>query len=100
MTGDYENRNINESTAGAQAVNPSTGIPESGMPAGGPGDLAERAQDEAGEKREEPQDPFGAGIDARASGTALTDNPYPAESEEGRTWQDGWNHRSSIESDV
>lgn len=102
MIGDegYENRDINEATAGAQAVNPSMGVPESGMPAGGPGDLATRAQHEAGEKREEPQDPFGAGIDARANGVMLEDCPYPAESEEGRIWQDGWNHRSSMEADI
>ncbi len=100
MTDEYENREINEATAAAQAVNPSTGIPESGMPAGGPDDLGDRANDEAAEKREEPQDPFGAGIDARANGATIDDCPYPSDSEEGRNWQDGWNHRSTIESDI
>lgn len=102
MTGtdSFENRDVNATTAGAQAANPGTGVPESGMPAGGPDDLATRAQDEAGDKREEPADPFGAGIDARASGVTLDECPYPAESEEGSVWQDGWNHRSSIEADI
>jgi hypothetical protein len=95
-----ENRATNRMTAGAQAADQGSGRPESGMPAGGPEDLAIRSHESASEKAEEPADPFGSGIDARASGLGLDDCPYPHDSDEGRIWQDGWNHRSGFEAAV
>ncbi len=82
-------------SAAGQATDIGTGVPQSGMPAGGPDDLAVRAADTAEERSHEPADPFGAGIDARANGAGIDDCPYPETSDEAGRWIDGFHYRDA-----
>ena len=43
---------------------------------------------------------FRAGVDARAAGKGLTENPYAAGTEERREWSAGWNATVDIDEDT
>ena len=100
MTDSTAKRATNAISAGGQANDPGTGRAESGMPAGGPDDLAIRSAEAAATRANDYADPFGAGIDARANGASVTDCPYPESSDDAARWVDGFQYRDSASAGV
>lgn len=100
MTEHDDHRATNAISAGGQAADPGNGSPESGMPAGGPDDLAVRSAEAAATRANDHADPFGAGIDARANGASAADCPYPDNSDDAARWVEGFHYRDSASAGV